>query len=197
MSRTKKSRKPGTGSASVPKAKESKAELAQAAPRKPKKTTGKPAGHRQKEAIAKKTAQENTAKNKDPRIGNKTPIVLGAKTTANKAPVVKTNKATTSQQSESPIAAIRSVEPINNIPQEIEKIENDPILLAIVDKQDTNEALTTEEVDYYNTQMERHQALSDELDEGEEEELIHSPSASIDEGELWDKLDNSDLSKFE
>lgn len=193
MSRTKKSRKPGAGSASVPKAKESKAELAQAEPRRPKKSHGKPAGNRQQEAVVKKT-QSQTAKNKDPRIGSKTPIDLGGKA---KTPAVKVQKAKPVQQDESPIAAIRSVEPANSIPQEIEKIENDPQLLAIVDKQDANEALTAEEVDYYNTQMERHQALSDELGDDEEEESLDSPSSPADEDDLWDKLDSSDLSKFE
>lgn len=190
MSRTKKSRKPGAGSASVPKAKESKAELAQAAPRRAKKANGKPAGNRQQEAKVTKNSQADL-KNKDPRIGNKTPIVLGAKKTTE--PVQKAKAI-----QESPIAAIRAVEAMNDPAQEIAAIENDPKLLAIVDKQDENAALTAEEVDYYNTQMERHQLLSEELDEDDESELIsEAPSLPADEDELWDKFDNSDLSKFE
>lgn len=198
MSRTKKSRKPSAGSASVPKPKESKAELAKAVPRKPKNKKGKPAGSRQQEVAARKGTQTQGSHNKDPRIGNKTPIDLGGKASTAKAPAVKAQDAKTTPKNTSPIAAIRGVEPLNNIAQEIERIENDPKLLAIVDKQDENISLTADEVDYYNTQMERHQTLSDELgDDDEDNSLINSPRLPEDEDELWDKFDNSDLSKFE
>ena len=74
MSRTKKSRKPGTGSIGI--LKDDKKKLVEPKPRRAKKSNGNEAGNRQKEATPKINQNQNSAKNKDPRIGNKTPIDL-------------------------------------------------------------------------------------------------------------------------
>ena len=79
MSRNKKSRKPGLGSNGTIKVKEEKSKLVTPAPRKPKKKTGKQAGNRQQEAKPAKKSGDQSAQNKDPRLGNKTPIALGGK----------------------------------------------------------------------------------------------------------------------
>ena len=74
MSRTKKSRKPGGAPTAKPKL--SKQELAKVEKRV-RKSTGKQAGNRQKEATQEKANNKQQGLNKDPRLGNKTPIALG------------------------------------------------------------------------------------------------------------------------
>jgi hypothetical protein len=198
MSRIKKSRKP----ASAPKAKPklSKKELA-SIDKRVRKSKGKPAGNKQKEAQRKKSSSSVNTQPKDPRVGSKKPIVLlKTKSLAN----------TPSQNKVSNIAAVKLVDTDieSEIPSsaasaqdhnsealiaEIEAIEQDEQLLTIVAKQDADEALTAQEIDYYNQQMERHQEISEQLgwhDESEEENAEEDLSDISDEG-LLDKLDNN------
>ncbi|SEL49736.1 hypothetical protein SAMN05216262_11253 [Colwellia chukchiensis] len=194
MSRTKKSRKPGTGSIGM--LKDDKKKLAQPAPRKAKKKKGKEAGNRQKEAQQKSDKNTHASANKDPRIGNKTPIDLGkpSRTPSN----TKTDKSKEKTQANSPIAAIRTAEPVASLAEQLRAIEQDSKLLEIIEKQDTNTALTSIEVDYFNDLMTQHEKLSQLLgldDENDAEAAdMHQPTS---EDALWDKLDQSDLSKFE
>jgi len=193
MSRTKKSRKPGTGSIGI--LKDDKKKLVPATPRKAKKKTGKEAGNRQKEASPKLNNAQNANANKDPRIGNKTPIDLGKPVAA----PVKTNAIKSSKKTldNSPIAAIRVVESSETLTEQLSRIEQDPRLLEILEKQDDDAVLTPEDVDYFNTLMEQHEKISQELGLDEEDEIVASAKNSNSEDELWDKFDNSDLSKFE
>lgn len=189
MSRTKKSRKPGSSHFSPPK--ENRKNLAEPEPRKPKNKKGKPAGNRQQEGTQKAKSTNGPQAAKDPRIGSKKPIVLTKE--SNKAPV----QAKAKKVKESPIAAIRTIEVDNSLEQELHAIEQDPRLLAILEKQDQELALTAEEVDLFNTLMERHEELSVQLGLDDEEEASEDTEGSLDEDALWDKLDNDDLSKFE
>lgn len=191
MSRTKKSRKPGTGSIGV--VKDDKKKLASPAPRKPKKKSGKAAGNRQKEATASVNNKPSPKVKKDPRIGNKTPIDLGKAVTAMNKPQ-PTKKKT---QENSPIAAIRVVETGETLAEQLSRIEQDAKLQEIIEKQDSNQALTADEVDYFNELMEQHEKISQELDTGEEDEVAITTTKTDSEDDLWDKFDNSDLSRFE
>jgi uncharacterized protein len=193
MSRSKKSRKPGTGSLGI--VKDDKKKLVAPAPRKPKKKTGKEAGNRQKEASPKANNTQNSAANKDPRIGSKTPIDLGKPVAA---PVkAKTNKASKKAQDNSPIAAIRVVESSETLAEQLSRIEQDPKLLEILEKQESDAVLTPEDVTYFNALMEQHEKISQELGLDEEDEVVTPATKSDSEDELWDKFDSSDLSKFE
>ncbi len=195
MSRTKKSRKPGTGSIGV--VKDDKKKLATPAPRKPKKKNGKEAGNRQKEATASVVNKQNSNVKKDPRIGSKTPIDLGIKTaTTTKTQKIKTKSVKKTQES-SPIAAIRVVDATETLAEQLDRIEQDAKLQEILEKQDSEQALTTDEVDYYNELMEKHEKLSQELGSDEEEQAITTSKKANSEEDLWDKFDNSDLSRFE
>lgn len=192
MSRTKKSRKPGTGSIGI--VKDDKKKLVAPAPRKPKKKTGKEAGNRQKEAQVNVINNQSVSKNKDPRIGSKTPIDLGKPVnTALK------NKATKKVVTNSPIAAIRAVEASESLTDQLARIEQDPRLLEILKKQDDDIALSVEDVNYFNTLMEQHEKISVALglDEEDDNEIVTTTNKSDSEDDLWDKFDNSDLSKFE
>lgn len=197
MSRSKKSRKPGGAPTAKPKL--SKQEL-ESVEKRVRKKNGKVAGNRQKEAAPKNAEGNKQSAKKDPRLGNKTPIVLGKLT---KAPQV--TKQTAAKQA--PIAAVRFVEDAdtqllekqNLSPEaELDAIEQDEVLQGILAKQEDDIALTEQEVDYYNDMMDRHQALSAELGLDDEDESIDDDESEQSESEddLWDKLDGHDFSDF-
>lgn len=196
MSRSKKSRKPGGAPTAKPKL--SKQELA-TVEKRIRKTTGKVAGNRQKEAVQNQADNKQQAGNKDPRLGNKTPIVLGKVAKQDKSTEVKAKQ---NSEKSSAIASVRFVE--NTLvglsaEQEIDAIEQDELLQNILAKQEDDIALTEQEVDYYNEKMERHQVLSAELgfDEDDDSSDSAESTGSDSEDELWDKLDRPDFSDFE
>jgi ribosome assembly protein YihI (activator of Der GTPase) len=196
MSRSKKSRKPGTGSIGALKD-DRKKTVVEPAPRRAKKKNGKEAGNRQKEATASIANTQNSTTKKDPRIGNKTPIDLGKAVTAPiKSKSVKTKQPKKTQES-SPIAAIRVVEVAETLAEQLNSIEQDERLLEILEKQDADVTLSAEEVDYYNELMEKHEKISQEIGVDEEDEVIITNTKADSEDDLWDKIDNSDLSRFE
>ncbi|MCI2282113.1 GTPase-activating protein [Colwellia sp. MSW7] len=187
MSRTKKSRKPGGAPTAKPKL--SKVELASVEKRVRKKTGKKP-GNRQQEAQIDNQSDHNTNQNKDPRIGSKKPIDLGGAVKIVQKPI--SNKA--KKAPKDPIAAIRTVnkdEVELSLAQQLEAIETDERLQVILSKQEEEITLTAEEVDYFNNLMDRHQSISAQLDDDDEE--IPATKAKS-EDDLWDKLDNSSLS---
>ena len=200
MSRSKKSRKPGGAPTAKPKL--SKQEL-EKVEKRTRKTTGKVAGNRQKEAMPEQTNSNQQGANKDPRLGNKTPIVLGKMVT--KAEKPKQVKAKQNSQKSAAIASVRFVEntDIEVLPnealtpeQELDAIEQDETLQTILAKQEDDIALTEQEVDYYNEKMERHQALSAELGLDEDASDSDEPNSADSEDDLWDKLDRPDFSDF-
>ena len=201
MSRTKKSRKPGAGAIGVVKEKKN-ADVTPVA-RKPKKKKGKPSGNRQQEAVKQKKQSSSQAIPKDPRIGNKTPIDLGQGT----KPASVTTSTSDHQSKSNPAAIARvyavekaeaSAEP-STINEQIIAIEQDEKLLSIIEKQETEQALSSEEVDYFNELMEQHQQLTSQLPEqvqhADDESALDDEQDS--EQALWQKFDNSDFSAFE
>jgi ribosome assembly protein YihI (activator of Der GTPase) len=193
MSRSKKSRKPGSGSIGVLKDENNKKVVL--APRKPKKKNGNAAGNRQQEAFDSGKKQQGAVLNKDPRIGSKKPIDLGVPA---KTPTPPHKGISKTKVDNSPIAAIRVVEVDTSLEQELYAIEEDSRLQSILAQQEEDNELSNEDVDYFNEKMERHQQLRDLLGLDDEEE--ESPAVSEtknSEDDLWDKFNNSDLSKFE
>lgn len=190
MSRTKKSRKPG--GAPTAKAKLSKVELAKVEKRVRKKTGKKP-GNRQQEAKSVTAADQSNNLKKDPRIGSKKPIELGGSNnrTQNSS---SDHKITNSiKNNPEPIAALRSVNQAEvdqsiSLSQALANIESDEQLQIIIEKQEEGIALTEDEVEYFNTMMEQHEKISEQL--GDEVQKPTSVSSSS-EDDLWDKLDNS------
>jgi ribosome assembly protein YihI (activator of Der GTPase) len=206
MSRTKKSRTPVATPTRTPR--EKKSEMAEAPEKRSRKHKGKVSGNRQKEAYVQKDEQASVA-NKDPRLGNKKPIDLMKAQAPVKAPKParksevdtilpnKANKKVKTKAEHSPIAAIRQVElsAEEKLADELDAIEQDERLLAIIGKQDDEIDLSENEVDYFNDKMDRHQELREALglDDEEEYEEDDNNTSSVD---AWDKLDNSDLSDF-
>jgi ribosome assembly protein YihI (activator of Der GTPase) len=194
MSRSKKSRKPGIGSIGV--AKDEKKKDKEIAPhsKKPKNKSGKRPGNRQQEAFDSGENKGTQKTNKDPRIGSKKPIVLGS-------PITKPPQhfKTKVKEKTSPIAAIRVIEPESSLEDELYAIEDDAQLQVILSKQDDDVALTEVEINYFNEKMTRHQTLRELLglnDDNDEEEDDDNKTKSNSEDDLWDKLDNSDLSDY-
>ncbi len=203
MSRSKKSRKPGGAPTAKPKL--SKKEL-EKVEKRIRKTTGKVAGNRQKEAVKEKKGKNQQGAKKDPRIGNKTPIALGK--IVEKADKSKQEKIKQNTTKTPAIAGVRFVEPeLTDIPsslplnmspeEELDAIEQDEVLQNILTKQEDDIALTEEEVNYYNDMMERHQALSAELGLDEEDDISDEEETNQSEDDLWNKLDGHDFSDFE
>ncbi|NMP30570.1 GTPase-activating protein [Thalassotalea sp. M1531] len=187
MTRKKKTRNPG--SISIRPNKDSKESDFSSKDKKPKKKSGKISGNRQQEAVKKSRSQSSAAVNKDPRIGSKKPIVL------TKAPVkeekVKSKKPKLAQG----IAPIKVIETGPSIAEQIAAIEADEKLQLILDKQEDGDLLTESEVSYYNKMMDKHEALAEQLDD--EDDTEDEQQTDLSEDDLWDKLDSSDLSKFE
>jgi ribosome assembly protein YihI (activator of Der GTPase) len=195
MSRTKKSRKQGNGP--IGAVKDDKKKALVPVDRKPKKKTGKQAGNRQKEAFDAGKESHLPTEKKDPRIGSKKPIDLGGPVKAAVQPFKAKNKV---KADNSPIAAIRVVEADTSLQQELFAIEEDSRLQSILAQQDEDISLSNEDVDYFNEKMERHQQLREILgieDEDDDDESPETTSTAKSGDDLWDKFDNSDLSKFE
>ncbi|MGB0938186.1 MAG: Der GTPase-activating protein YihI [Colwellia sp.] len=191
MSRTKKSRKPISEPTKKPKL--SKKEL-ESVEKRVRKKKGKQAGNRQKEAKPLEQVSENNSANRDPRIGSKKPIDLGGVKVANTKPSKAKNV-----QHKAPIAPIRSIEPAEtNYAAELEAIEDNPQLQAIIAKQESGEDLSDQEVDFYNQQMTRYDELRDILGLDDEDDFDEEIEGSLkSEDDLWDTLDKPKFEDFD
>lgn len=192
MSRTKKSRKPSVGKREV--IKETAKTVVAPIARKPKKKSGNQPGNRQKEGLIQNKQQQGQGGPKDPRLGNKTPIDL--------TPIVKTaSKPKKEKEKQTPIAAIRVVEPVETEQSVLEKelyaIEEDAQLQTILVLQEDDTELTEEQINYFNEKMDRHQQLRELLGWDDDEEETDESTTSNSEDDLWNKLDNNDLSDYE
>ncbi|MDO6444938.1 Der GTPase-activating protein YihI [Colwellia sp. 1_MG-2023] len=191
MSRKKKSRKPGIAPISANK--EDRKKTIEVSNKRVKKKHGKAPGNRQQEAQIKQNKNITSSTNKDPRIGNKTPIVLTKTTPAEKQSTPKKVKS-------SPIAAIRMIDNQQAYEEELYEIEADPRIQQILQKQDEDITLSEEEIDYFNLTMDRHSTLREKLgltDDDDDMETSEQPQSEVDEDALWDKLDNNKFSDFE
>ncbi len=83
-----------------------------------------------------------------------------------------------------------------NLLDELHAIEDDQLLQDIMTKQEQEIQLTEKEIDYFNNNMDRHQALRTELGIDDEDDTEASQEFTSEEA-LWDKLDNNDFSEFE
>ena len=192
MSRNKKTRKPSVRSTGF--VKEESKTIEPRTDKKPKKQTGNKPGNRQQEANPKSHVQ-NKASAKDPRIGNKTPIVLIKETPK---PSQKTAKAKIAA-----VAPILTIEPeeatISHeaLEKELYAIEDNEQLQAILAKQEDEISLTEAEITFFNESMERHQQIRETLGLDDEEDEEDSTEQKVSGDDLWDKFDKSDLSDFE
>ncbi|MCO4800118.1 MAG: GTPase-activating protein [Colwelliaceae bacterium] len=190
MSRTRKSRKPG--SAPISANKDDRKKAVEASDKRIKKKHGKAPGNRQKEALVKQNQGSSSSVKKDPRIGNKTPIVL------TKLPVSE-KQAAPKKAKKAPIAAIRMIDNHQAYEDEMYAIEADEKVQEILQKQEDEIALSETEIEYFNLKMDRHSTLREKLglDDEDESEATDKQNSEIDEDALWDKLDNNNFSEFD
>ena len=192
MSRSKKSRKPGVAKREF--SQEISKKDVTPLPKKPKKKTGNQPGNRQQEAFAQKNQTQKNDGPKDPRLGNKTPIDLTPQ-------IVKTNNKP-KKQKQTPIAAIRMIEPVETgvslLEQELYAIEEDAQLQTILALQEEDAQLTEEQINYFNEKMERHQELREKLGwDDEDDDEPETSEKNKSEDDLWNKLDHNDFSDYE
>lgn len=185
MTRSKKTRKVKLDSR-APKPKLDKASLA-LLDKKPKKKTGKTSGNKQQEATKASTTNTTNKNAKDPRLGSKKPIDLGRPLPVKQKPAAK-KKATG-------IAKVKLLDQTSSPSDRLAEIEQDTALLAIISKQEMGEALSEQEVNYFNDLMEEHSKITEEL--GIEDDVDDSANAELSEDELWNKLDTTDFSDFD
>ncbi|MCF2828831.1 MULTISPECIES: Der GTPase-activating protein YihI [unclassified Pseudoalteromonas] len=131
-----------------------------------KKTKGKKPGSRNAPEILVKE-QSNTTTNKDPRVGSKKPISLVAEpqpTKSNTQPEMKRHL----QPQVKLTTAVETLTP----EQELEQLENDERLMALLERHERGELLTGKDAKYFNRGIARHQELceilgiDDEFEEG-------------------------------
>lgn len=185
MTRSKKSRKPGTGSSGVRKT--DKDALAIVKEKRLRKKTGNKPGTRQ--VTDSKNDSQNNAQAKDPRLGSKKPIELIKSTAVKSAPKVKTPKVEDMPQ----VRAVVSVE--SDLMQELTRIEEDEQLQAILEKQEDDIGLSESEVEYYNNLMARHEGISSQLglDEEDDEAFLTPSKQPLSEEDLWRKFNDTDF----
>lgn len=190
MSRKKKSRKPGIAPVSTNK--EDRKKPVEVSNKRVKKKHGKVPGNRQQEAQVKQNQHASSAAKKDPRIGNKTPILLTKSSVAENKPAAKKVKP-------SPMPAVHMIDNQQAYEEEMHAIEADELIQQILQKQDENIVLSEEEIDYFNIKMDRHSTLREKLGLDDEDELesTEPQQSEVDEETLWNKLDNNKFSDFE
>ncbi|ATD08677.1 Der GTPase-activating protein YihI [Pseudoalteromonas piscicida] len=132
-----------------------------------KKTKGKKPGSRNAPEILVKE-QSNTTTNKDPRVGSKKPISLVAEpqsAESNTQPEMKRHL----QPQVKLTTAVETLTP----EQELEQLENDERLMALLERHERGELLTGKDAKYFNRGIARHQeiceilGIDDEFEEGD------------------------------
>lgn len=188
MTRQKKSRKPGLQQKTNKSSKDNTFAKEQRIPKKPK--GNKPGTRQQVENKKKKVYDKKPAK--DPRLGSKKPIDL----TPQAAPIVEQKKKKPKQIKEAGIAPIHVVDNSAQLMAELEAIEADAYLEELVEKQEADQPLTPEEIDYLTEKLDRHDELLRALgiDEVDDEEESEQP---LSDDDLWDKFDSTDFSNYE
>ena len=165
MTSRKKSRKPGAiGTPSVPKDQRTHS----SSRKKPAKKTGNPSGSRH--SVAQEQNITGKKEHKDPRHGSKKPV-----------PLVVAPKPTKAAKKTYFSPA-----------QELEAIENDTRLSALLDKLDKGKALSIAQQQFVDDTLARHKVLCELLGIREEEESPEAPD-SDDPFERFDAIDINDF----
>lgn len=196
MTRQKKSRKPGVGSSGAVKA--DKSLIKEEPARRIRKKTGNKAGTRQVVAT-NKTDTKTSAKSQDPRIGSKKPISLGEPSNAKAVAAPSTAKKPQSKtETFAQVRPVSEAPVVDDLMAELDTIENDPLLLIILEKQEEEQDLSEHEVAHFNQLMERHQEISEQLgleDDDDEQPTEEQANAKLSEDQLWHKFNDGDFEK--
>ena len=167
MARQKKSRKVGKiGITKTP------SNVRKPTEKRVKKHLGKPAGTRNNEALTVK--QDPKKLNKDPRHGSKKPVSLFVETKEQKSAAKK----------------VKFFSP----PQELEAIEQDTRLAALLDKIDLGKKITREDQHYVDQTLARHKVLCDML--GLKDEPEKPKESSEQQTDLYSQFEAINIDDF-
>ena len=139
-----------------------------------KKRKGLTSGSRTVEGDKSKKRGSGTRKSTDPRVGSKAPITLLATPT-----VVEQAKVAVPKPAN---VVSKPAAPVLSFEQELERLENDARLSMLLIRLDNNEVINTEEQDYVDQCIERHEFLLAELGYADDDEF----DEEFDEDE-WDE----------
>ncbi|MFM2480699.1 Der GTPase-activating protein YihI [Celerinatantimonas sp. YJH-8] len=146
---------------------------------KVKKGKGKPSGSRQ---LGTSTDQSGKASrqsaNHDRRIGSKKPVQLVAAGSLATQAVIKPSK----------VKAVE--EPTLSKAQQLEQLETDPRLVALLDKADDGLELTLQEQQWLDATLDKISQLMDELGLSEDED------DEDESDENWDHFESDDLEQW-
>ncbi|CAH9055327.1 Der GTPase-activating protein YihI [Pseudoalteromonas holothuriae] len=169
MTRKKKTRK--VASNGTPRlSKDKLRELRAVKEQRSKNSKGaKPGSRNAQEA---KVAQEvnGNEQSKDQRVGSKKPVPLQVQSQAQKQ-----HQEPVMQRHLKPQVELKKVQPQLTPEQELEQLENDERLMALLERHERGELLTGKDAKYFNRSVARHQALCELLgldDEFEEQDII-------------------------
>ncbi|SDI33309.1 hypothetical protein SAMN04488540_101121 [Ferrimonas sediminum] len=146
MTRQKKSRKSNVNGPRL----QPRSEKGSGVEGKRKSSKGKSAGSRQNEASKKKPLAGQPKVVKDPRLGSKTPISL----------VAPAPKAVTKPVKPEQPAPVR---PKLTAEQELEQLESNPRLLALLDRMEQGETLSQDDQQWLDGKLDRIEALMKQL----------------------------------
>ncbi|MFY8273891.1 Der GTPase-activating protein YihI [Pseudoalteromonas sp. SSDWG2] len=159
MTRKKKSRKVinnGTARLSKDKLRELRAIKEQRAKKKKK---GAQAGNRNSQLLKVETNESTSQSNTDKRVGSKKPVDLTA--SANKPEQIKKPQVRKDLKPQAVLSTYK--EPELTPEQELEQLESDERLLALIERHDNGEILQGKDAKYFNAKVERHQQLCEIL----------------------------------
>ncbi len=154
MTRQKKSRKAAPlGPTQKPRVK--KAGKAENTGKRGKKHKGLASGNRNNPETTAAAHTNQAPKSTDPRHGSKTPISLNPEQ-------AKKDKITITDYK--PQVVLKKIVESELSPEkELEQIENDERLMALLEKVDNDELITGKDAKYFNANMARHKELMEEL----------------------------------
>lgn len=162
MTRQKKNRK-GAPLGPTQKPRVKKAGKADNTGKRVPKHKGLASGNRNNPETTASEHIKQAPKSTDPRHGSKTPIALNPEQ-------AKKDKITITDYT--PQVVLKKItEPEMSPEQELEQIENDERLMALLEKVDNDELITGKDAKYFNANMARHKALMEELGYEEDDEL--------------------------
>ena len=177
MSRKKKSRKiPSNGPVRL--SKDKLKEMRALKEQRVKKTKGaKPGSRNAPDTLTSESKTSHTG-NKDKRIGSKKPVPLIATAAEPKVEMKRNLK---------PTVELKKVTAPELTPeQELEELENDVRLLKLIERHEGGEMLTGKDAKYFNSRIDRHQALCQLLgiedeDEFDEDEYTEQGNSDFDQ----------------
>ncbi len=182
MSRTKKTRK-GVSSPSMRLSKDKLKEQRALKDLKGKKQKGNKAGSRNDVDSLTVTETHVPKVKKDKAIGSKKPVSL-----VPQEKIVEP-KAEIKRNLKPKAELVKVVEPELLPEQELEQLESDQRLLALIERHEAGELLSGKDAKYFNAKIARHQALCDILGLDDEDEIEHDVSAD----DTFDQFVSDDL----